>query len=169
MDPATGITTANSAHPRTELRESNPAGGAAAWSPSGTNTMTVTGKVLKGSGITIAQVFNGGDGNTLAELQYSSGGFSLFYEEVRGQGGSTNLGNPTPLNTHYSFTIGFSRNVLTVSINGKQVFSRTPSARILASNFFFKVGDYDQTSTGGPVGTTPHSIVEDYSVALMHQ
>jgi len=169
MDPATGITTQNSTRCRTELRESNANGGAANWSPSGTNTMTVTGMVLRGSGITIAQVFNGGDGITLGELQYSSGGFTLFYEESRGGGGSTGLGNATPLNTKYTFTMGFSKNVLTVTINGKQVFSRTPSAGILGSQFYFKVGNYDQGTSSGTPGTTPHSIVEAYSVAVAHQ
>jgi len=49
------------------------------WSASATNTMTVTGKVLKGSGVTIESPnFNGGDSITLAELQYSGGGFTLF-------------------------------------------------------------------------------------------
>jgi hypothetical protein len=169
MDPATGVTTQNSTRCRTEFRESNPNGGAANWSPSGTNTMTVTGKVTKGGGITIAQVFNGGDGITLGELQYSSGGFTLFYEESRGGGSSTGLGNGTPLNTKYTFTMGFSKNVLTVTINGKQVFSRTPSAGILASNFYFKVGNYDQGTSKGTPGTTAHSIVEDYSIAVLHQ
>ena len=131
--------------------------------------MTVTGKVTKGGGITIAQVFNGRDGITLGELQYSTGGFTLFYEESRGGGSSTGLGNGTALNTNYTFTMGFSKNVLTVTINGKQVFSRAPSARILASNFYFKVGNYDQGTSGGTPGTTAHSIVEDYSIAVVHQ
>ena len=168
MDPASGVTTSGSVHPRTELRESTATGGAAAWSASATNTMTVTGKVLKGSGVTIGQVFNGPDSITLAELQYSSGGFSLFYEEAKGQGKSSGLGAGTPLNTRYTFTMGFSKNVLTVSINGRQVYSHTPSAGILGSKFYFKVGDYDQNATRGAVGTTAHSIVENYSVAVVH-
>jgi hypothetical protein len=169
MDPATGVTTSGSVHPRTELRESNATGGAATWSPAGTNTMTVTGKVVKGGGVTIAQVFNGPQSITLGELQYSSGGFTLFYEEAKGGGGSTGLGNAVPLNTKYTFTMGFSKNVLTVSINGKQVYSHTPSAGILGSKFYFKVGDYDQTATKGTPGTTAHSIVEVYSVDVVHQ
>jgi hypothetical protein len=113
MDPATGVTTADSNHCRTELRESTPSGAAASWSPSGTNTMTVNGKVLKGSNVTIAQVFNRRDGITLAELQYSSSGFTVFYEESRGNGGTSGLGNATPLNTPYTFTMSLSKNVLT--------------------------------------------------------
>ena len=169
MSPAQGVTTPNSTRCRTEFRESNPNGGQAAWTPSGTNIMTVTGKVIQGGGITIGQVFNGGDGITLGELQYSSSGFNLFYEEARGAGSNTGLGNRIPLNTRFTFTMGFSKNVLTVTINGQQVFMRTPSANILGSTFYFKVGNYDQTTTRGTPGTTPRSIVEDYSIAVVHQ
>jgi hypothetical protein len=169
MDPVTGITTTNSVHPRTELREMAPGGGGAAWSASGTNTMTVKGKVLKGSSVTIAQVFNGPSSITLAELQYSSGGFTLFYEEARGQGGSTGLGNAVPLNTPYTFTMSLTKNILTVSINGKSVFTRTPSAGTLGSKFYFKVGNYDQTTSKGAISTTARSTVEVYSAAVVHQ
>ena len=169
MDPATGVTTANSQHPRTEFREMLPGGSAAAWMASGTNTMTVKGKVLMGSSVTVAQVFNGGGSITLAELQYSSGGFTLFYEEARGQGGSTGLGNAVPLNTPYTFTMSLTKNVLTVSINGKQVYSHTPSGGTLSSRFYFKVGNYDQTTSRGAASTTPQSIVEVYSAEVVHQ
>jgi len=135
----------------------------------GTNVMTVTNKVVKNSGITIDQVFNGSDGITLAELQYSTNGFTLFYEEARSQGQSTNLGNRTALDTRYTFTMEFSKNVLVVILNGRQVFMRTPSAGILASKFYFKAGNYDQTTSRGTPGTTAHSIVEDYSIVVVHQ
>jgi hypothetical protein len=169
MDPATGVTTSGSVHPRTELREMSPAGAGAAWPSDAINTMTVTGKVLKGSNVTIAQVFNGPPSIPLAELQYSSGGFTLFYEEAKGQGRSTGLGNAVPLNTKYTFAMALSKGVLSVSINGKQVYTHTPSAGILASKFYFKVGNYDQTSTRGAVSTAAHSIVEAYSVVVVHQ
>jgi hypothetical protein len=169
MDPATGVTTANSTRCRTELRESNSSGGEAAWSPTGTNVMTVTGKVLMGSGITVGQVFNGDDGITLAELQYSTNGFTLFYEEARSSGQSTNLGNRTALGTEYTFAMEFSKNVLTVSLNGKEVYRHTPSSGILAKSFYFKTGNYDQTTSAGTPGTMPHSIVEAKSIVVMHQ
>jgi hypothetical protein len=169
MDPATGITTQNSTRCRTELRETDPSGAAAAWSPTGTNVMTVTGKVLQGSSITVGQVFNGTDGITLAELQYSPNGFTVFYEESRSGGGSTGLGNRTALNTNYTFTMEFSQNVLTITINGNRVYTHTPSAGILNNKFYFKAGNYDQTTSAGTPSTTPHSIVEDYSIAVVHR
>jgi hypothetical protein len=51
--------------------------------------------------------------------------------------------------------------------NGKQVYSRKPSAGILDNIFYFKVGNYDQSTSGGTPTTTPHSIVEVYKVDLV--
>jgi hypothetical protein len=170
-DPVTGITTPGSAHPRTELRESAPSGGEAAWSASATNTMTVSGKVLQGTSVTIAQVFNGPQSIPLGELQYNSGkgGFELFYEEAKGGGSETDLKTPIALGSKYTFTIALSQGVLSVTVNGKQVYSHAPSSGILSSTFYFKVGDYDQTATAGGISTTPRSMVENYSVVVVHE
>jgi hypothetical protein len=167
MDPNTGITTSGSTRCRTELRESTTSGGQAAWHTTGTNTMTVTGKVVKGSAVTVAQVFDGGGGNTLCELQYNGKGFGLFYEESKGSGGNVPLNAPAPLNTKYSFTLSLSKGVLTVTINGKQVYTHAPGTA--NSTFYFKVGNYDQGTSAGPISTTAHSIVENYSVVVVHQ
>jgi hypothetical protein len=171
MDPVTGITTSGSKHPRCEMRESTSSGGQAAWSAWGTNTMTVTGKVLKGSSVTLGQVFNGTDSITLAELQYSSSshGFKLFYEEAKGAGGSpADLHTPITLNSKYTFKLGLSSGKLTVFINGKQVYSRTPSSSVLSKKFYFKFGNYDQAATAGSVSYTVHSLVENYSAVVVH-
>jgi hypothetical protein len=169
MDPNTGVTFSGSTRCRTELSESTNAGEKQAWSATGSNTMTVTGRVLKGSAVTIAQVFDGGEGHTLCELQYNGAGFSLFYEEALGAGSSVNLNTPVALNTQYTFTLSLSQGVLAVTLDGKQVYTHTPSAHIVASTFHFKVGNYDQGTSSGPVSTTPHSIVENYSVEVVHQ
>ncbi|MBV8362849.1 MAG: polysaccharide lyase family 7 protein, partial [Deltaproteobacteria bacterium] len=76
MDTQTGITTSGSKHCRTELREMTSSGEQAAWAPSGTNTMDVTGQVtLLGGGsngkVTVGQVYNSDDSIPLCELQYS--------------------------------------------------------------------------------------------------
>jgi hypothetical protein len=141
MDPKTGITTSGSAHCRTEMREMTLAGSAAAWPSSGTNTLTVSGQVLllgdgSSGNVAVAQVFNSDAGAPLCELQYSGsrGGFQLFYEEAKGAGqGTTDLKTPVALKTRYSFTLSLSNGVLTASVNGKQVYSKTPpepSARL---------------------------------------
>ena len=176
MDPASGITTGGSVHCRTEMRESTRTGGEAAWASSGTNSMTVTGMVtLLGDGtsgdVTVGQVFNGSDSIPLGELQYSGSkkGFELFYEEAKGNGGSTDLKTPVALNSKYSFEMALSKGVLTVQINGKQVYSHTPSAGILAKKFYFKFGNYDQHTTKGSTSTTPFTVVEAYSAIVVHQ
>jgi hypothetical protein len=169
MDPPTGVTTSGSTRCRTEMRESTANGGAAAWPSTGTNTMTVKGKVVKGSSVTVAQVFDGGGGNTLCELQFNGKGFSLFYEESKGSGSSVGLNAPVALNTKYSFILSLSNGVLNVTINDKQVYTHTPSPGTRASKFYFKVGNYDQGTSAGPASTTAHSIVENYSVEVVHQ
>jgi Alginate lyase len=173
MDPATGITTSGSTRCRTEMREQTPGAGSAAWASSGTNTMTVEGKVVKlgGGSVTVAQVFNADDSIPLCELQYTSGHkFSLFYEESKGGGGSpTDLKTPVALNTRYTFSLALSAGKLSVSINGKEVYTHTPSAGILSNKFYFKVGNYDQSTSAGTPSKTPYSIVEAYKVDVVHQ
>ncbi len=173
MDPITGIHTNGSVHPRTEMRESKSDNSQVLWKPSATNTMTVVGKAVKCTSCTIAQVFNGTDAITLAELQYSSsngGSMKLFYEEAKGQGDApVDLGVSIPLDTRYTFVMSLTKNVLTVTVNGKVRYTKTPSADTLTSSFYFKVGDYDQKATGGAVSTTVNSEIEIYSVVVSHQ
>ena len=172
MDPATGITTSGSTHCRTEMREQTPGAGNAAWASSGTNTMTVEGKVVKlgGGSVAVAQVFNSDDSIPLCELQYTSGHkFSLFYEEAKGGGSSTDLKTPVALDTRYTFSLALSAGVLSVTINGKQVYTHTPSAGILSNKFYFKFGNYDQSTSAGTPSKTPYSIVEAYKVDVVHQ
>ena len=175
MDTQTGVTTPGSKHCRTELREMTSSGAHAAWAPSGTNTMNVTGQVtLLGGGssgtVTVGQVYNSDDSIPLCELQYSGsvGGFVLVYEEAKGAGNTIDLQTPVDLNTQYDLQLSLTNGVLTVSINGQQVYSHTPSANILTKNFYFKCGNYDQTTTAGEVTTTPYTIVEIYSLNVVH-
>jgi hypothetical protein len=177
MDPATGITSSGSQHCRTEMREDKPGGAPAAWAASGTNTLTVTGKLLQVGGgasgkVTVAQVFNASDSIPLCELEYSSSvqGFQLLYEEAKGQGGSpVDLNTPVALNAVYSFTLSLSQGKLSASINGQPVYARTPSTATLTKSFYFKFGNYDQTTSAGAIGTTPYTIVEVFSAAVVHQ
>lgn len=173
MDPVTGVTTSGSTRCRTEMREADPDGGQAAWSASAVNRMTVEGKIVKGSGatITVGQILNGTDSFPLAEFEWSSGknGFQLFYEEAKSNGQTIALNAPWPQNERYTFTLELSNNKLLISVNGKQVYSRTPGANMLTKKFYFKFGNYDQNTSEGPASTTPHSIVEAYKVDVVHQ
>ncbi len=183
MDPATGVTTSGSMHCRSELREMNPDGSAAAWTASGTHTMTVTGRLTQlggGSGgrVTVAQVFDGGGGHTLAELQIGAVGggydFALFYEEAKGSGSSTDLHVPVTLGASYTFELSLSTPSaggspsLTVSLGGKPVYAHTPTTPA-SDTFYFKLGNYDQTATSGAASTTPYTIVEVDAVAVTHR
>jgi hypothetical protein len=175
MDPATGITTSGSLHCRTELREMMSNGQAAGWPSTGTNTMTVSGKILQVGGgasghVTVAQVFNGTNSIPLCELEYSTklGGFQLLYEEAKGAGTTTNLKAPVAVGTAYTFTLDFSNGVLSVGVDGKIVYTKTPGAATAAKNFYFKAGDYDQTATAGPISTTPYTIVEVDTLDVVH-
>jgi Alginate lyase len=177
MDPQTGTTTSGSQHCRSEMREDQSDGSQAAWASSGTNTLTVSGAVMKVGGgssgaTTVAQIFNGSDSIPLCELQYSNGahGFEMFYEEAKGQGGSpTDLETPVALNEKYTFTLSLTKGVLTATINGQQVYTHTPTSATLAKRFYFKFGNYDQTTSSGGASTTPYTIVEVYSVDVVHE
>jgi hypothetical protein len=176
MDTQVGITTSGSTHCRTEMREMTPDGAQAAWAPTGTNTMDVTGQVtLLGGGangkVTVGEVFNNDESIPLCELMYSASvdGFVLLYEEAKGAGTTVDLQTPVALNTLYSFQLSLTNGVLTVSINGTQVYSHMPSSSILSKEFYFKCGNYDQTTSSGAVTTTPYTIVENYSIDVVHE
>jgi Alginate lyase len=176
MDPATGVTTSGSQHCRTELREMTAAGAQAAWPVTGTNTLTVTGKVLQVGGgssghATIGQIFNSDDSIPLGELEYANslGGFELLYEEASGAGTYVDLKTPVALGEQYTYSLALSNGVLTVTINGNDVYTHAPSATIAAKHFYFKLGNYDQTATAGAVSTTPYSVVEVYAASVVHQ
>jgi len=119
----------------------------------------------------VAQVFNSDASIPLCELEYASslGGFELLYEEASGAGTYVDLKTPVALGSEYAYTLSLSNGVLTVSINGKDVYTHTPSATILAKTFYFKCGNYDQTATAGAISTTPYSVVENYGIAVVHR
>lgn len=176
MNPQYGITWAQSKHPRTEMREYFASGAAASWSPAGTNSLTVTGRVIKVGGgtsgnVTLAQVFNGTEGITLGELQWAGGskGFKLFYEEARGQGYTVDLKTPITLGKTYTFIMALSQNKLSITVNGKVVYTHTPSASTLKNKFFFKFGAYDQTATAGALSSAVYTQVENYAATVVHQ
>ncbi|TVY07486.1 polysaccharide lyase family 7 protein [Paenibacillus cremeus] len=178
MDPQTGTPTSGSSHPRSELREITTSGANAAWSMTGTNTMTNTAKVtLQGGGTsgntTIGQVFDSTGGFPLCEFEYEAtpnsngGNFRILYEESSGNGTYTYLSNVVPLNTQFTYKLSLSGGVLTVYVNGQSVFSKNPN--LSGDQFYFKTGNYDQTATAGSNSTTPYTIVELNSVSVVHQ
>ncbi len=174
MDPAHGIHTPGSTRCRSEFREMKGTAGAA-WSSSGTNVMDVSGKVTLMSGgskgsTTVGQVFVAGDnGNTLCELQYNGSQFKVFYEESKGNGeGPFTLAGTVAMKTKYTFTLSLTKGVLDVSINGKVLWTRKPTSAVSGKTFYFKVGNYDQTTSEGTPTTTPYTEVEAYTIDVVH-
>ncbi len=170
MDPQKGFATSGSQHPRVEMHENG------TWGTSGTNTMTVQLKVNKvgdSGDVTIAQVFQNNEG-TLAELQYTgTGRLKLFYEENKGGSSSTqDLGVTVALGTKFTYELAFSAKKLTVQINGKQVYSKTPSSTVQSRKMYFKYGTYDQTATkitSGSPTTAVYTQADFYSVSVTHK
>jgi hypothetical protein len=168
MDPQTGITTSGSAHPRCEMHEES------TWANSGTNTLTVTGKatLIDGDTTTVGQIFNNTGSITLVELQYSKslGGFKVFYEEAKGEGSyPAQTTAYVGMNTPYTYQLSLTNGVAQVTINGKVVFTYTPSSAVSGDQFYFKAGNYDQSATAGAVSMTPYSIVEIGSAVIVHK
>lgn len=170
-DPVSGPTTGNSDHPRSELREIKPS---ATWKVSGTNTLTVKGKAIKcPHACTIGQIFRNSPSGTLIELQYSgsSGKMQLLYEEVKGSPDPVkDLGVSIPIGQTYTYEFSLSNGKLDVSINGSVKYSRTPASAAVSGGVYFKVGDYDQSSTrASTTSSTINSQIEVYSVVVVHQ
>jgi hypothetical protein len=74
-----------------------------------------------------------------------------------------------PLKSQYTFTMSLTNNVLEVLINGESVYTHSPSTSILENDFYFKYGNYDQTTTPGAPTTMPYTEVENYSVSVVHE
>lgn len=141
-------TTSGSEHCRTELREVVKGSGAnAAWSPKGTNTLTVNMKVVKSDdgthGTAIGQVFASEASKPLAEMYYSPSGDIVVGVKPDADSNQvvTKLGN-VPVGTYFTYVLNYSNNKLSISINGKSTSLSTFSWNSPAS--YFKAGNYNQ-------------------------
>jgi hypothetical protein len=154
--------TTNSLHCRTEFREENPA----SWSASGTNTMTVRLAVPAADdgshGTVIGQVFSAEYSKPVAELYYEPSGNIYIGVEQSTAGGDeifTKVGS-VPEGTVFTYELGYSNDVFTVTINGGSAQS-FPTSQLGNPNSYFKVGDYNQ-------GKSVFSEVDVYSIAVVH-
>lgn len=158
------VTTTNSLHCRTELRETSPS----SWSPSAsTNILTVSlaGEVLDDStyGTVIGQVHISDSVSTkpVCELYYNQAGtLTMGVEQTRSGGDEvmTKVGSVTP-GTQFTYQIKYQNNQLSVSINGgSATVLSTYSLDSPAS--YFKAGNYNQGSTA--------SDIHFYSIVVEH-
>lgn len=142
------VTTPNSEHCRTELREINPPN----WDPNAsTNRLSVSLVVPVPDnsqyGTVIGQVHidDSISSKPVCELYYSSSGtISMGVEQTRSGGDEKIIEvGSVPVNTPFSYSIAYESNVLSVSINGgsAQVLS---TYSLDAPTSYFKVGNYNQ-------------------------
>jgi hypothetical protein len=176
MDTATGITTANSLHPRSEMRQTSPSD----WKPTGTSSMTVTGKVVQIGGgsaghVCLGQVFDGSTSKPLGEFQWNAADstFRLLLENnhlgslaVPPVAASFYILGTASLGSTYTFQLSMVNGQLVVAVNGMKA-TFTPDSSFTGDSFYFKCGNYDQTAVAGSVTTTPYTIVENYAVKVL--
>lgn len=147
------VTTPNSKHCRTELREANPSdGSAASWSPNAAKnrlfaSLSVAYADESSHGSVIGQIHIDDSISTkpVCELFYNSkGDISMGVEQTRAGNNLlfTPIGN-IPVGQQFSYEIRYESNVLSVGLNGG-------SQKVLdtydlnAPNSYFKVGNYNQ-------------------------
>jgi hypothetical protein len=163
------VTTANSLHCRTELREANPSNGAAAsWSPSAaTNRLSVTLAVPEpddsGHGTVIGQIHIDDSVSTkpVCELYYNTDGDVVMgVEQTRSGGDSifTTIGN-VGVGQTFSYEIQYESDALGVSLNGGAMKS-LDTYQLDSPASYFKVGNYNQ-------GDSP-SDVHFFSIVVEH-
>jgi Alginate lyase len=155
VDPGTNcVTTPNSSHCRTELREVNTNGSAAVWSASGTNTLSATLKVTNAAGAPVIGQIHDDPAKSvrpLIELFYTtSGDISAGVEQCLAGGCETRttVGH-VAVGTEFSYVINYSHNQLSVSIDGGPPHSL--SSPILGVGGYFKAGDYGQSPANASV------------------
>jgi hypothetical protein len=172
--PENGVTTPNSRHGRSELREMNRDGSAANWDVAGTHIMDATLKVVKvPSNTTIGQIHIGSalqaglplSTKPLVELYYHANGDVVVGIEKSPAGGQTayTLAN-IPLDTTFSYQIKATASTLTITVNG------TPHEYPLPASFigygeYFKAGNYIQSNSDS---ATVGALVKFYALSVSH-
>jgi Alginate lyase len=157
VDPGTNcVTTPNSTHCRTELREVNPDGSDAVWSAGGTNTLSATLTVTDAAGAPVIGQIHLDPAisvRPLMELFYTTSGDVVAGVEQCTGGGCetrTTVGHVAP-GTRFSYVIDYSHNHLTVSVDG---VSTSLSSPILGDGGYFKAGDCGQAAANAAVDST---------------
>jgi len=148
------VTTTNSLHCRTELRETNPS----SWSPNAaTNRMIVELAVetpddsSRGTVIGQIHIDDSISSKPVCELYYNSDGdISIGVEQTLSGGDEvfTSLGN-VPVGTTFTYELEYSSGLLKVAINGN--FQTLDTFELDAPDSYFKVGNYNQGSSASDI------------------
>jgi hypothetical protein len=149
------VTTPNSHYCRTELRESNPG----SWDPNSLNNkLTVTLAVEQpdnsGQGTVIGQIHIDDSVSTkpVAELYFNSKGVIGLGVKQHRSGGDpiyTPFAN-IPVGQKFTYTISYSSNILSVSINGGAA-KTFDTYSLNAPPSYFKVGNYNQGTSASDI------------------
>eukprot|EP00808_Paulinella_micropora_P030860 g52455.t1 len=165
MDPSRGWATSGSQHPRVELREGK------TWK-SGTHQSDATLKVTKISGSTaIGQILGVSPSKPLCELFYSSSGTVSLYmanSNEGGAGGVTTTISNVPVGTKFSYSLKYSANKVTATVNGTSKTFTANSSFKNTNAFYFKAGNYAQSATIGSPTTSEFVTVKFYALSTSH-
>ena len=170
-DPENGVTTPNSNYSRSELREMNSNGSAAAWSLPGTHTLSATLKATEiPDHVCVGQVHtaqNSGSTKPLLELYYYKNGQIKIGIEKTPAGGDEpqTLVTTVELGTQWSYVIQLTGgNTINLTVNGTKHTYPIPSS-FNGYAEYFKAGDYDQSSgSSSSVGAK----VQFYALTVKH-
>jgi hypothetical protein len=158
------VTTTNSKHCRTELREQNPS----KWSPwSGTNRLTATLSVPTPDdskyGTVIGQIHidDSISSKPVCELYYSNKGVLTMGVEKTRDGGSSvyTVIDTISVGSVFSYEIRYEWNALSVGINGGNQ-KPLETYELDAPDSYFKVGNYNQ-------GDSP-SDIHVFAIGVWH-
>lgn len=152
--PDTGcVTTKNSLHCRTELRESSPS----SWDPkASTNVLRATLTVVKADssshGTVIGQIHidDSISSKPICELFYSNEGVIAMGVEKTRDGGSLTYGDDidvVPLGTQFSYEIRYENGKLSVSVNDGEA-KELDTFELDSPDSYFKAGNYNQAKGG---------------------
>ncbi|WP_034087075.1 polysaccharide lyase family 7 protein [Streptacidiphilus albus] len=168
--PEKGVTTTNSDHARSELREMNANGSAADWSLGGTNKLNATLRVVSVTDhVTVGQIHLGTGGSStkpLLELYYYADGDITVGIENSPSGGQTphTVGH-VAVGTRWTYMIGESgAHTLNLTINGTTTHYTIPSS-FNPYKVYFKAGSYNQSSSDS---TTKGARVAFYALTVSH-
>lgn len=144
-------TTSGSKHCRTEFREVNPGSGSnAAWSPWGTNRLSVSMTVVEADdgthGTAIGQIFASEASKPLAEMYFGRDGDIVVGVKPNANDGQiiSEVGNVS-VGTSFDYEMEFSENVLSVTINGER--TELDTFEWDAPDCYFKAGNYNQAKS----------------------
>lgn len=168
MVPETGVTSPNSTHCRTELREMTEEG----WLHFGNHTLEATVRVPQVRNHTvIGQIYQAtGPHKPLCELvYYEDGHLELLLNQTPagGKGIRTRVGQ-VETGQQFKYLLALSDKTLTINLNGSNTILNLPEA-FAGRRFYFKAGNYDQTSRAGEPGRTPWSLVNFYQLNIRHE